>query len=97
MCPPYHGVDFFEQQDATERFVGSDIWTSAYSADGNTLSTLGMEDSDGNLTDGETLVINSDSDREQLDVAAGDAGAFNGANWRFEVEGVEDDSSGGQN
>jgi hypothetical protein len=56
-----------------------------------------MEDSDGNLTDGETLVINSDSDREQLDVAAGDAGAFNGANWRFEVEGVEDDSSGGQN
>ena len=91
MCPSYHGIDFFEQQDATGRFVGSDIWTGTYSADGNTLSTLGMEDSDGNLTDGETLVINSDSDREQLDVAAGEVIGLDGANWRLEIKGATDD------
>jgi hypothetical protein len=43
------------------------------------------------------LVINPESDSEKTDVAAGDVGAFNGANWRFEVESVEDDSSGGRN
>jgi hypothetical protein len=56
-----------------------------------------MEDSDGELTDGETLVLTPGSGSGKLDVAAGEVGAFNGANWQFKIEGAEDDSNGGRN
>jgi uncharacterized cupredoxin-like copper-binding protein len=93
---PYHGLDFFTSiPGATARFTGSDAWTSkggTYSRDGNTLTlnTTGMEDSDGDLTDGETLVINSDRGPEQLDVAAGEVIGLDGANWRFRIEGISE-------